>query len=254
MKDDLKPTTFLGLTFQPLQIQELSKAIAESPTVRGVSYHFVNSYSIVCASRSSLVHQAYSQGFLVCDGKPLNLVLRRSKNDFPRVRGADFMRIILRDQSSKNRHFFLGSTQDVLEDLIIQAKKNNDRLDVAGFYAPPFKEDLSGLATEIALKIADSKATCVWVGLGTPKQDVFSAELARILNVHVFAVGAAFDFLAGQKMEAPFIFQKLGLEWLFRLVLEPRRLGKRYLVGNLQFLKIVVLDSIPSLNKVIKNN
>jgi N-acetylglucosaminyldiphosphoundecaprenol N-acetyl-beta-D-mannosaminyltransferase len=240
MNKGRKIATFSGLSFVPLTTEDLSKVIAEGEPDKGVSYHFVNAFSIVCARESKLVHQALSNGALICDGKPLNHILKKSGAVFCYSRGVDFMRLILQDRNSKSKHYFLGSTQDVLQEMIVNAKALNSDLQVVGAYAPPFRQDFSDFATELGARISESKATCVWIGLGTPKQDLLSSELARILNAHIFAVGAAFDFLSKRKLEAPKLFQKLGLEWLIRLLLEPRRLGKRYLVGNVIFLKIAI--------------
>ena len=85
-------------------------------------------------------------------------------------------------------------------------------------------------------RIRETGATIVWVGLGTPKQDVEVARLAASLPVVAVAVGAAFDFLAGTKPQAPIWMQKSGTEWLFRFASEPRRLAKRYIWGNSVFL------------------
>lgn len=240
--------TFFGLTFKPLTLEELSRDIAEGEPDKGISYHFVNAFSIACASESKLVHQALSQGVLICDGKPLNQILKKSGAVFCYARGVDFMRFILQDRNSKSKHYFLGSTQDVLQEMTLNAKALNSDLQVVGLYAPPFRDDFTDYAAEIGARISESKATCVWIGLGTPKQDLLSSELSGIINAHIFAVGAAFDFLSERKLEAPKFFQKLNLEWLFRLLLEPRRLGKRYLVGNIIFLKIAIWDRIKRQN------
>jgi N-acetylglucosaminyldiphosphoundecaprenol N-acetyl-beta-D-mannosaminyltransferase len=93
-------------------------------------------------------------------------------------------------------------------------------------------------------RIAESGATLVWVGLGTPKQDTEVRRLADSLPITALAVGAAFDFLAGTVSQAPEWMQRSGLEWTYRLAHEPKRLGKRYLWGNSRFVLSVTKQSI----------
>ena len=240
MKMGEKSDTFLGLKFTPVQFDELKNQIAKGAPSNGISYHFINAYSIVSANKSSLVHQSLRQGLLICDGLPLSIILRNSGIKHCYVRGVDFMRGILQDNSLESKHYFLGSTQNVLDELLSNARQLNPDVNVVGYQALPFMDDLSSLIPALSVELLHPGATCIWVSLGTPKQDLFCGELARVLPAHIFAVGAAFDFLSGQKTEAPKIFQKIGLEWMFRLGLEPRRLGIRYLIGNLQFIKIAI--------------
>ena len=157
------------------------------------------------------------------------------------------MRQVLSEETSTARHFFLGSTDQVLSQLVVFARHHNPLIEVAGYHSPEFKEDFSATLPSWINMIAESKATIVWVGLGTPKQDFIAHELSKFLNSHVVAIGAAFDFLSGNRQEAPKVFQKLSLEWLFRFLCEPRRLGPRYVFGNLKFLRIVILRKGPNI-------
>jgi len=93
---------------------------------------------------------------------------------------------------------------------------------------------------ELAGRIADAGADVVWVGLGTPRQDLFVDRFRGLVPVTLIAIGAAFDFHAGTKRQAPRVVQRFGFEWLFRLITEPRRLWKRYLIGNGRFVWAVL--------------
>ncbi len=107
---------------------------------------------------------------------------------------------------------------------------------IVGSEAPPFG-DFDGPTLDAATKrFVDSGADVVWVGLGTPKQDLVTAAFAERSDLTFVAIGAAFDFLAGTKPSAPRVMQDHGWEWLFRLYSEPRRLWRRYLVGNTIFI------------------
>jgi N-acetylglucosaminyldiphosphoundecaprenol N-acetyl-beta-D-mannosaminyltransferase len=109
---------------------------------------------------------------------------------------------------------------------------------IAGSLSPKFGDFDAKEIRRIDSAIRESHANIVWVGLGTPKQDYEATRISQTCNVPAVAVGAAFDFLAGTKNEAPQFLQGIGLEWLYRLLSEPRRLWRRYLIGNLQFLVI----------------
>lgn len=148
-----------------------------------------------------------------------------------RCYGPEFFEYILRATSDKNiRHFFCGGKEGVAS---ILKKVCSDRFGnehISGCYCPPFRqmtnEEMLALASEINQKNVD----IVWVGISTPKQEIFAYKLSKLVNVHfIITVGAAFDFHIGKVRQAPKIIQKSGLEWLFRLCIEPKRLGKRYL-------------------------
>jgi N-acetylglucosaminyldiphosphoundecaprenol N-acetyl-beta-D-mannosaminyltransferase len=130
---------------------------------------------------------------------------------------------------------FVGGTPAVLDKLISSASASFPGLRVAYRVSPPFREITADEEARITREINDSGARIVLVGLGTPKQDVWMARQRGKVQAVMVGVGAAFDFLAGVKPQAPAVLQRLGLEWLFRLVTEPRRLWRRYLRQNPRF-------------------
>ena len=100
---------------------------------------------------------------------------------------------------------------------------------VVGTFSPPFREMTDNELKELAKDINSRKTNIVWIGLSTPKQEKFAYRLSKFTNVHfICTVGAAFDFHTGKVKQAPPFIQKLGLEWFFRLLMEPKRLWKRY--------------------------
>ncbi len=113
---------------------------------------------------------------------------------------------------------------------------------IVGVDSPPFRPLTPDEEDALVDRVRSSGADIVWVGLGTPKQDQFVDEFRDRLGVTLVAVGAAFDFLAGTKREAPMWARTHGLEWAFRLLSEPGRLWKRYLLGNVSFLVGVARD------------
>ena len=133
------------------------------------------------------------------------------------------------------RHYLLGGSPETLSALQQRIAAEHPRAQVVGAESPPFRAATPQELQERDQRITDSGATVVWVGLGTPKQDVEVARLAGSIPVTAMAVGAAFDFLAGTKAQAPAWMQRSGLEWAFRLASEPGRLGRRYVWGNTLF-------------------
>jgi N-acetylglucosaminyldiphosphoundecaprenol N-acetyl-beta-D-mannosaminyltransferase len=118
-------------------------------------------------------------------------------------------------------------------------------LNVVGTLSPPFAPQALPLDADTAARINAAGADIIWVGLGSPKQDVWNALNRAALNAPVLiGIGAAFDFLSGMKPQAPEWMQALGLEWLFRLWCEPRRLWRRYLIGNAHFIWLLAINGL----------
>lgn len=147
-----------------------------------------------------------------------------------RCYGPDFFKQVLTTSGNKEiTHFFCGGKEGVADDLKVAVgqKFGNDR--IVGTYCPPFREMSDDEIKELAETINQSKANIVWIGLGSPKQERFARRLSKWTNVHfLVTVGAAFDFHTDRVMQAPTWMQKLSLEWLFRLSVEPKRLAGRY--------------------------
>ena len=113
---------------------------------------------------------------------------------------------------------------------------------VVGAESPPFRSLTGGEEVEMIERVHATNAHVVWVGLGTPSQDVFVDRFRSGLNRTLVAVGAAFDFHSGTKAQAPRSIQRAGMEWAWRLAHEPRRLWRRYLVGNARFVAAVIMS------------
>jgi N-acetylglucosaminyldiphosphoundecaprenol N-acetyl-beta-D-mannosaminyltransferase len=141
------------------------------------------------------------------------------------------------------RHFFYGGGDGVAERLRDRPVARFPSLTVAGLYTPPFRPLTAEEDEEVIARINASGADLVWVGLSTPKQEHWmAAHAGRLHAAAMIGVGAAFDFHAGLKPQAPRWLQRAGLEWLFRTFCEPRRLGARYLKNNPRFLALIALQ------------
>jgi N-acetylglucosaminyldiphosphoundecaprenol N-acetyl-beta-D-mannosaminyltransferase len=216
--------------------------LATSPLASGVDIHLCNAYTLALADRDRWMRDLLNQaGLNFADGKAVVWANRRSHpdKDLPtkRVYGPDlFLSVFDQGQAVGLRHYLLGSTPAVLDALRRELLARYPAARIVGVESPPFRELTETEHVEQADRIRRAGAQVVWVGLGTPKQDRETARLAARLPVVVAAVGAAFDFVAGTKRQAPVWMQDRGLEWLFRLLSEPRRLWRRYLFGNARFL------------------
>lgn len=204
-----------------------------------------NTHVVTLARHDRQFGQALaSYDMVVPDGMPLIWVMnRRGAGLRDRVYGPTLMLHVL--QLPGVSHFFLGGSEKLLETLSVKLKERFPALRIAGSYSPPFSPD--GWSEEenarILRKIAESGAECVWVGLGCPKQELWIARNKAKLPPGVyFAIGAAFAFHAGLVRQAPKWMQDRGLEWIFRMAAEPRRLWKRYVVHNSLFLWYLLVD------------
>jgi len=161
-----------------------------------------------------------------------------------RVCGSDLLdAICAHGITHKYRHYFYGGSPRVVEQLVARLAQRHPGLVVAGYRSPPFRPLTPD---EDAADIAEINATApdfVWVGLGMPKQEKWMvAHLGKIQATALLGIGAAFDFHAGTKPRAPAWIQRRGLEWLFRLGCEPRRLAHRYLIDNMLFVVHALLQ------------
>lgn len=181
----------------------------------------------------------------VADGKPVYWAARAAGNsDIGHVAGPDFMLSAL-SQFPQAGHFFYGSTSQVLQSLVVSLQERIPALNVCGTFSPPFRPLDVEERADVVRMIRTSGAKFIWVGLGAPKQEKWMAEISDDLKPAIlFGVGAAFDFHAGVLQRAPLWLRRRGLEWLYRLIQEPKRLWKRYLVTNTLFVYYLIRRKI----------
>jgi N-acetylglucosaminyldiphosphoundecaprenol N-acetyl-beta-D-mannosaminyltransferase len=213
---------------------ELLHTAAKAGTPTAV--HLCNAYTLALAARRPAYRRVLGHRSInLPDGTPVvwfaRLQTRRPQSG--PVRGPSLMRAALSQPGFM--HFFLGGSPEVLSKLSHEAVRLCPDVRLVGGLAPGFGPVSSADISTFAEAIIDSGANIVWVGLGTPKQDEVIAALVDQVDAVLVGVGAAFDFLSHNKKEAPAFLHGTGLEWLYRLVCEPRRLWRRYLIGNAQF-------------------
>ncbi|MGH2739326.1 MAG: WecB/TagA/CpsF family glycosyltransferase [Actinomycetota bacterium] len=172
------------------------------------------------------------------DGMPVAWAVRLLGQESERVAGSEGIAALSAwGVESGLRHYLFGGRPEVLQRLRSHLEGSNPRISIVGAESPPFRRLSRKELREAADRIREAQADLLWIGLGTPSQDWVAEEL-RIETAApvILCVGAAFDFVSGAKRRAPRWMQRFGLEWIYRLVHEPRRLWRRYLVGNPIFL------------------
>jgi N-acetylglucosaminyldiphosphoundecaprenol N-acetyl-beta-D-mannosaminyltransferase len=189
---------------------------------------------------------------LICpDGMPLvwtiNAHLPAAEKLSDRVYGPTLMLETLMATRNRGefRHFLLGGRQSTLDKLTDSFADRFPGAAIAGTHSPPFGDWPADEFDRVCEKIRSSRANLIWVGLGCPKQEHWIARHKDLLPPGIyFGIGAAFAFHAGEVKQSPPILQKLGLEWVYRIAMEPRRLFKRYFTYNSLFLYHLLRDHI----------
>jgi len=205
---------------------------------------FSNVHTTVLANQNFSYRFALNRSTLTfADGKPIYWYSKlKNKETVYHTPGPDFMCHMLKKKYRQPiKHYFLGSTDEVLSNLVAQTELMYPDAEIVGTFSPPFR-DLSEAEIESMLgNIRKAKPHLVWVGLGAPKQECWMMDyVERLKPAFLLGVGAAFDFNAGMKKRAPLSVRKLGFEWLYRLLQEPGRLSGRYFKTNIIFLYLVI--------------
>jgi N-acetylglucosaminyldiphosphoundecaprenol N-acetyl-beta-D-mannosaminyltransferase len=246
----VKELRILGIRLTAQSFEEATGRILAAAESHDAAFrgHFCTVHSLVEATSNEALASAFESASMVCtDGMPLVWLARR--RGFPRAErcaGPDVMLSVCdRGRASGLRHFLLGGAPGVADEAARRLTSRLPGLRVVGTASPPFRalteDELDALASEVTR----SGANVVWIGLGAPKQELFAADQAgRFGSVAVLPVGAAFDFYAGRVRRAPGWLRRLGLEWLVRLSMEPRRLWRRYLITNARFVWLLLREAV----------
>jgi N-acetylglucosaminyldiphosphoundecaprenol N-acetyl-beta-D-mannosaminyltransferase len=229
----------------PIAIEEINRWVQQGHrsyvTLTGV-------HGVMEAVRNEAVRQVHNAaGLVLPDGMPLVWLLWRGGFEFAdQVCGRELMPALFdHSQQTGYRHFLYGATPRTLQLLKGNLEQKFPAAEIVGVHAPPFRpagadEDEAAIET-----INASAADIIWVGLSTPKQELWMARHRHRLSATVLiGVGAAFDFHAELVRQAPRWVQRSGLEWAFRTAMEPRRLGKRYLQNNPGFLALLAAQKL----------
>ena len=233
-----------GLKVTPLPLATaVEMYLADAAAGRARVYIFVNGYSAML--RRS--HDAYayaledSHAVGVVDGAAVELAGRLRGLHIERCPGPDFLAAATRRSAEIGVSLYLlGGNEGVAERVAERLTVDNPGIRIAGTECPPFGVWDDEVSARLVANIKASGSQSLWLGVSAPKQEIWAVAQATALGMPIACVGAAFDFITGSQPRAPRWMRSLRLEWLFRLISEPRRLWRRYLIGN----AIFVLDAL----------
>ncbi len=231
----------LGLRVDAVNMTMATEAIESAVANKQKEYVCVAGvHGVMEAFRDHDLAVVFANAFLVVpDGMPTVWIGHlQGHRHMQRVFGPDLMlELIARSQATGFSHFLCGGNYGVAEELRLSLQKRFPRARIAGTYTPPFHNLTRAEENQLVERLKDLRPDIIWIGLSTPKQEKFMARLhSRLPPVVMIGVGAAFDFHTGRIKDSPAWVKRSGLQWCHRLMQEPSRLWKRYLVNNSQFL------------------
>jgi N-acetylglucosaminyldiphosphoundecaprenol N-acetyl-beta-D-mannosaminyltransferase len=233
------------------EFREIEQLTNFTRKVNHGNFFFCSASTVAQASKNQRLAEIISSGYAILDSTPLAIILTGKRNSV--LRGTTFTREFCKTANSAERIILIGGTLELLEKLAARFVMLNKKINIVGIHSPSFQGSIADKVNDAILILNDVKPEFVFVALSSPQQDFFIAQLSKCYEAKYFAVGAAFDFIAGTKPEAPKWLQKTGLEWIFRLGNEPRRLWKRYLVDNFVFMKVSLEYLVLRLASKVKN-
>lgn len=253
-----KKFLILGVKISIINMDDASFCIEDAILKRGKIYICVCPVSTIieCKKNLKVLSSVNSADLATPDGMAVVWIGgMRGHKTIRRVYGPELMQRICEISAKKGyRNYLFGSSQDVLEKLNVRLNKAYPGLSISGSFSPPFRKLSKEEDDKIVSDINSSGSDIVWIGLGSPKQDLWMYEHRGRINAPVIVgVGAAFDFLAGTKLQAPSWIRNNGFEWLFRLITEPRRLWRRYLLDYPAFVYYLLLDLISGVYSYFKS-
>lgn len=206
---------------------------------------FVNVHMIIESYEDKAFRMVLEKADILSpDGMPIAWWMRRNGfSNQERLSGPDVMNELCRLSANEGIGVgLLGGTKKTLEILTEKLKVKYPKLNIVYKYSPPFRKLKKEEMTEIAKKINSKGVQILFVGLGCPKQEKWMYKNVNVIHAVQLGVGAAFDFNAGLIKKAPKWIQSIGMEWFFRFIMEPKRLWKRYLLGNSKFIYLVLKE------------
>ena len=239
-KDQIPTCNIMGVNIAAINMERLLDFTEKNIKELSGDYLCVSNVHTTVTSYDDPDYCAVQNGGIMAipDGGPLSTVGRkRGFQNMERTTGPSYMGEILKLSAEKGyRHYFYGSTEETLEKLYQKLTASYPSIQIAGMYSPPFRPTTPEEDAAVVKRINETKPDFVWVGLGAPKQEKWMAAHQGVVEGFMVGVGAGFDYFAGNIERAPEWMQKCNLEWFYRLMQDPKRLFKRYLVTNTKFI------------------
>ena len=223
-------------------IEEINSDINK---IRGNYICVSNVHTTITATEDSNYRRIQNQAYLTLpDGKPLSIIGKRRGYNIDRVTGPDLMEEIFKISEVKGyKHYFYGNTKENLDKFICKIKDDYPNLDIVGYQESVFRDLSDDENEKLMQQINESGTDFTWVALGAPRQEIFMDKNKNLTNSVMIGVGGAFNVIAGVSPRAPKWMQKCSLEWLFRLLDDPKRLWKRYFITNSKFIYKIMFQN-----------
>ena len=239
-KAQIPTCNILGVNIAAINMEWLVEYLDKNLLDIKGDYICVSNVHTTVTSYEDASYCAVQNGGLMAipDGGPLSTVgRRRGCKNMARTTGPSLMGEIFKISAKKGyRHYFYGSKQETLELLEKKLKENYPGIKIAGMYSPPFRPLTEEEDKAVIERINEANPDFVWIGLGAPKQEKWMAAHQGKIDGLMLGVGAGFDYYAENIKRAPMWMQKHNLEWVYRLVQDPKRLFKRYWSTNTKFI------------------
>lgn len=244
-KTSIPTVNILGVDIAAIDMKWLLAFTEQNAEILSGDYICVSNVHTTIMSNEDEAYRAIQNGGILAipDGGPLSTVgRRRGAEGMGRTTGPSYMGEVLKLGLERGwKHYFYGSTQDTLDKLRARLEAVYPGVHIVGMYSPPFRPMSDEEDNEIVDAINQASPDFLWVGLGAPKQEKWMAAHQGKIKGLMVGVGAAFDYYAGNIKRAPEWMQKYNLEWLYRLMQDPKRLFKRYFVTNSRFIWNVMI-------------
>ena len=239
-KSQIPTCNIMGVNIAAINMEWLLEYLEKNIDLLHGDYICVSNVHTTVTSFEEPDYCAVQNGGIMAipDGGPLSTVGRkRGYKNMQRTTGPSLMGEIFKITAEKGyRHFFYGSKQETLDLLEEKLNENYPGIQIAGMYSPPFRPLIDEEDAAVIKMINDAKPDFVWIGLGAPKQENWMATHQGKINGLMVGVGAGFDYYAGNIQRAPQWMQKWNLEWIYRLIQDPKRLFQRYWHTNTKFI------------------
>lgn len=239
-KAQIPTCNILGVNIAAINMEWLVEYLDKNLSDIKGDYICVSNVHTTVTSYEDESYCAVQNGGLMAipDGGPLSTVgRRRGYKNMARTTGPSLMGEILKISAKKGyRHYFYGSKEETLELLEKKLEEHYPGIEIAGMYSPPFRPLTEEEDKAIIERINEANPDFVWIGLGAPKQEKWMAAHQGKIDGLMLGVGAGFDYYAENIKRAPMWMQKHNLEWVYRLVQDPKRLFKRYWSTNTKFI------------------
>ncbi len=245
--DALYSTHFLGVPVVSAEpdvvVNHVIQRANESPSP-GYHVHLLAGHSVVMAHEDAEFAEVLrSDAVVIPDGRWLELLTKKDKHPLWQLRGHDLVQHVCdRGRRSGLRHYFFTSSDAVSDALLQRLAARYSGIELAGASSYPFGQLGTPQRSELVQQVSAARPDVVWMGISSPRQDKEALWLSAATHTTVICVGAALEFEAGIQRPAPRWVQRVGFEWLYRLLREPGRLLHRYTVGSWAFVRLVIRD------------